>query len=202
MVKLTEIMTRIDKLEKHLTPTETTPVPDLNEILASILSRLDNIEKRLSPHSTQAPLANPESDHEKQRSLVLSGLPETTGLPSQQKLADLSSVNEIFDEIDVYAAVAHVYRLGKPRDDKKPRKLKIVLAASAQKWQAIKNARKLAQSVKYKRIFIRPSMSPEERNEDLKLRRELYEMRQSGQKARIKGSFGGPRFIEVIQGKN
>lgn len=164
------------------------PIADLMKTLMSALSTAkEHLEKIYSEPTAE--------DVERRRSIVIAGIPEPTNvLPSELRNRDYATVSEIMDEINVETSPALVYRLGvkKPSESgrpTRPRLLKVVLGASFQQRNVLANAKKLKNSENYSKIFIRPSLTPEERKFDYELRQAARKLRENGhRKVHIKGN--------------
>ena len=138
-------------------------------------------------------LETPE-EKERKRSLVLIGLPESTDpKPSNRVRSDASAVAEILDILDVAAQPTTIFRMGHPdpnhfadRPRKGPRILKIVMPSSGLQRQvlsALKTGRnEMRKTDRFKRCFIRPSLTPEQRELDKKAQQELKQRKMAGEK--------------------
>lgn len=106
------------------------------------------------------------------RSLILSGLPESAvdKPPSTKQLELESKVSEILDHIGVECRPIEVYRMGKPNDTQS-RLVKIVLPSKSHWSTALSNAYRLRSSC-FKNIFVRKSLTQEERKKEYDLRQE------------------------------
>uniref|UniRef100_A0A914CSL1 Uncharacterized protein n=1 Tax=Acrobeloides nanus TaxID=290746 RepID=A0A914CSL1_9BILA len=164
------------------------PLTDLVQSLMSALSTAkDHLVKIYSERTA--------SEIERHRSIVIAGLPEPINVPpSELRRRDIDTVSKIMDEINVETTPALVYRLGvpKPTDNgqpTRPRLLKVVLAASFQQRNVLSNAKKLKDSASYSKIFIRPSLTAEERKLDYEIRQAAKKLREAGhRKVHIKGN--------------
>lgn len=143
------------------------------------------------------PAEDPAEAKERARAIVVVGLPETEGKPSVRQAGDKAKLIDLFDELDTEATIVATYRMG-VKNDGKPRLTKVILGTSGQQHGVIGAAKKLKNTVKFKGVFLRPSMTKEERDEDAKLRKELGQRRQNGERVYIRGWPGQKREIVVI----
>jgi hypothetical protein len=149
---------------------------DLESVKANILQLEEKLSKMASDISVtndKIALARTE-DHEKSKrktNIVIRGLPEGTD--------DLALTKELLNMITVEVNVTATTRLGKRRDT--PRPLRVVLESEEAKWSVLREAPKV-RKVKTKKfdsakIFLTPDQTKLEREADIKLRRELKEIR-------------------------
>lgn len=106
---------------------------------------------------------SPEPDSELKRSIVLSNIPESPSSSAAAKIAhDCTCVRQILDFLDVECMPTAVYRMGKPGQSR-PRLVKVVLPTSRFQSEAVKRAPRLRFFPPQKGIYLRPSLSKEER---------------------------------------
>ncbi|EYC18938.1 hypothetical protein Y032_0026g1465 [Ancylostoma ceylanicum] len=106
------------------------------------------------------------------RSIVISGVAEAAGdlLPSERQADVEQKLSNILDIVKVECRPDKVLRMG-TANPSKPRSIKVVLP-SRRCWRtALKNAR-LLRSAGFPQVFIRRSMTVEERKKDFELRQE------------------------------
>lgn len=120
---------------------------------------------------------------ERNRSIVAYGVKESDAPTNRGKfMADKVTVARLLDVVDAECDAVQVYRMSKSqkknddRPDNRPRLLKIVLPSSFHRDMVLKNAKKLKNS-EFQGVFIRPSMTKEERDADYLLRQQLRELR-------------------------
>ena len=117
-------------------------------------------------------------DHLRMRSIVIAGLAEDASLSASQKIkADQEAVQELLCSLEVEVKPSNVYRMGKVNEDGKPRLIKVVLPASTFYRKALKNASKLKGMHEYEKVFIRKSMTKEERAAFAEERKTMYQLR-------------------------
>ena len=92
------------------------------------------------------------------RNLVVKGLPETGAE------GDLADVVSLIGELDDGVRVIEVFRMGNRPKDGTPRLLKVHLASSSCVRSVLNEARKLKNSERFKNVYVRRSMTVEERN--------------------------------------
>lgn len=118
--------------------------------------------------------------NERKNNLVIFGVPESESNNRDTcQNHDAISFQEICQAgLGIDANITQVTRLG-PKNDSKPRPLRIKLPEESLKWEILRQAKNLANSSDplVKQIFIRRDMTYMEREEDRKLRQELRERR-------------------------
>uniref|UniRef100_A0A914CY38 Transposase n=1 Tax=Acrobeloides nanus TaxID=290746 RepID=A0A914CY38_9BILA len=140
--------------------------------------------------ATKAPmlatdLATDAEEKERKRSIVISGLSEAVSDTGRGKFKeDKAKVEALLDELDVECGVVHVYRMGKPMENRS-RLVKVVLPTSFYQSQCLKFAKNLKTVSGYDGIYIRPSMTKDQLQADYELRKKLREMNKNGIKHRI-----------------
>ncbi|KAL7070596.1 hypothetical protein ACQ4LE_010556 [Meloidogyne hapla] len=111
---------------------------------------------------------------ERQRSLVLSGLPESTKqLPSERIADDVESIKVVLDQVGVECAPRFIYRMGRsfsnPPNNGQARLLKIVLPSRKFQKEALKLWNKNGGKNKFPNLSMRESLTQEQ----LQQRRQL-----------------------------
>lgn len=150
------------------------------------------------------PTSDQAEEKERKRSIVIAGLPETSGKPSKRAADDKKNLVELFDELNVETEMVAAYRMGRPTDadgkaKPRPRLVKVVLANSHQQQRVLRYCGALKKSTAFKGVFVRPSLTKEEREEDDLLRKTLWERRKGGENCKIVGWYSdGSRRIESI----
>lgn len=106
------------------------------------------------------------------RSLVIAGLPQSAESvkPSLRQKELEEKVEGILDVLKVECRPVELYRMGK-LDTARPRLVKLVLPSKAHWLTALSNAR-LLRSSEFRDVFLRRSMTPEERRKEFELRQE------------------------------
>lgn len=137
--------------------------PEIDRMVRVVLSRI--------PHELRDAV---EAD-KRSRSLVISGLPEADpSLPPSEKQRDLESkVSEVLDVVDVECRPIEVYRMG-TRSNSSPRLVKLVLPSKSHWITALANAHRLRREG-FANVYIRKSMTLEERKREFELRQECRE---------------------------
>uniref|UniRef100_A0A7I4Z4Z5 Transposase_22 domain-containing protein n=1 Tax=Haemonchus contortus TaxID=6289 RepID=A0A7I4Z4Z5_HAECO len=144
------------------------------DLLKTIIERNKNLllEPLLIALSDKIPREISESinSEKKAMSIVVYGLEEAgTELRPSERQKDLEEkVTKVLDALKVEFRPCEVYRMGNP-DPKRPRLVKFVLPASSHWRTALANAR-LLRNAGFPSVFIRKSMTLEERQRDFMLR--------------------------------
>lgn len=127
---------------------------------------------------------------ERQRSIIIDGIDEeNSNQPMLKRMStQRNKIYELLETIGVETYPLATYRLGpKPTgQNPKPRKLKVILPTRGQQRQVLAAAKKLHKLERFKDIFIRPSLTYEQRQLQWKLVQELRERRSKGEKLTIK----------------
>uniref|UniRef100_A0A7I4Z602 CUE domain-containing protein n=1 Tax=Haemonchus contortus TaxID=6289 RepID=A0A7I4Z602_HAECO len=115
-----------------------------------------------------------ESD-KRGRSIVISGLDEGQGglRPSARQRDLKDKVFMVLDALDVECRPVEMYRMGKP-NPKRPRLVKVVLPSRSHWRRVLANAR-LLREAGLPNVFIRRSMTEDERKREYELRQEARE---------------------------
>lgn len=139
---------------------------------------------------------NEAEEKERLRSIVVSGIVENEAKPSERRQADRQVVDDILDAVNVDADAVAVYRMGEKKPNK-PRLLKVVFGNSGQQRSVLKAAKQLKQNSAFSGVFIRPSLTKEQRKEDYEIRQKVKKMREDnpGKMVRI---FGWPGQVRKI----
>uniref|UniRef100_A0AC35EXQ7 Uncharacterized protein n=1 Tax=Panagrolaimus sp. PS1159 TaxID=55785 RepID=A0AC35EXQ7_9BILA len=119
-------------------------------------------------HTAFPQLINPR-ELERQRSIVVSGIPEFLGKPSVSCKADRQAAENILDTLRIQCPIITAYRLGPKRRDKS-RPLKIVLPSSGHHKDVLGRAAKLREIPDYENVFIRPALTHRQLKSDSKQR--------------------------------
>ena len=132
----------------------------------------NNMLKSLS----QAPnWENQYYDHRHNRSVVVSGLKESTlEIASKRLEKDEEMVQQMLDVFDIEVRPLAVFRMGKKMVDK-PRLLKIEFASRSVVAKIMTRKKAMSKHENFKRVYIRKSMSFEERQQTKKLQMECNE---------------------------
>lgn len=102
-------------------------------------------------------------DHELERSIALSHVPESaSSKPSEKYSHDIAYVMELLDFLDIECAPVSVYRMGRLMQNR-PRLIKVVLPSSKHQRLAIRRTPRLCFSLTQKGVYLRPSLTWEER---------------------------------------
>ncbi|EYB95150.1 hypothetical protein Y032_0163g3485 [Ancylostoma ceylanicum] len=142
--------------EIHLLREENSALKQRNASLESTKSDVKKVFANASP--------SPGNDEQElSRSIVLSHVPESTDHTAAERLAhDFACVNQLLDFLDVECRPTAVYRMGKITQNY-PRLIKVVLPASKFQKQAIKRAPRLRFFSPQRGIYLRASLTWEER---------------------------------------
>lgn len=176
---LDELSSRDDSnvIPSHQKPsTKPTPKKARRESRPSMSQSYENIYKNPTPIDAD--------EKERKRSIVIAGVPESNDpKPSSRSIYDRQSVTNIMDDINVEAPISEVYRLPKRGNSRGPALLKVIFPSSLIQRNVLKHARNLrnstVESIK-NCVYIRPSLTAEERQIDANLREKVRQLRKHG----------------------
>lgn len=127
----------------------------------------------------------------RKENVMIFGLRESVSLaPHESKAEDLDTIQTLSSELGVEnLEISSCHRLGR-RSSSKPRPLKISCQNAQQRVELLRSAvriPRLADSLGFKRVFIKPDLSPKEQAVERKLRQELRIRRLEGEQVIIRG---------------
>ena len=96
---------------------------------------------------------------EREKNIVVHGIPEDALLPECS-----TSFMSIAEELQVKARIVVICRLGRGREDKKPRPLRIILESKSTRHNILINAHKLRKGHKFQKIYLKPDLIVKERS--------------------------------------
>lgn len=141
-------------LESVEQPAAKLAIQQLQQITKTCGFLLQQERERSSPQSIE--------DYRRERSVVISGLPESRAeRPTVRCRDDVKAVEELLDATEVEQLPLAVYRMGKP--GQRPRLVKVEFPTRQGAALFLRNRGKLRQLPRLNTIFIRPSRTPEER---------------------------------------
>lgn len=160
--------------------------------LSSLIATMAELLAVLAKKTCNSTSSDSFEKVERERSAVIAGLVESTdSKPSARRAHDVAAVTDILDTIDSEAVPVAVYRMGAPPQQPRtgPRLLKVVFATRRSQREVLSKfssmARELKQDFQFKNLFIRRSMTAEEREQDKQLRDEAKRRRDAGEKCWI-----------------
>ena len=125
---------------------------------------------------------------ERKDNIMLFGLMESgASAPSASKEDDLSAINFLASQLGVNLEISNFFRLG--RRSSKPRPLKITCKEKHQRTCLLRAAFKIPQldaALGFRRVFIKPDLSPKEQEADRQLRQEFFRRREAGEHVTIR----------------
>ena len=206
-VYMSSITTRMDDMQKEIDCKADKAVVD--NICADVIASKNLIKGAnddIAKLSDRFDLLRYEAEEiqKRKKNLVIRGIPEfgkdTSDSDSDDDstlsdlgMSDIEACKQLFRKIGVSATPKAAYRLGKKNPDGKPRPLKVLLPSEEDKALALKKGPKVRDispsdvCFDPTRVFISPDMTLLQREEDVKLRKELKEKRQSDPNWVIKG---------------
>jgi hypothetical protein len=125
---------------------------------------------------------------ERRRSIVVAGLPESKKSKLSGRVEDDTiQVQKILDITKTEAKPIAIYRIN-PRivpgevatTPTKPRLLKVIFASTSHRTTTLRNSRDLKETESFRNVFLRPSMTKEERKSDFDLRKAVKGLRDAG----------------------
>ena len=172
-------------LSSHLTPNLSSLPPPLSSSLPLPSLSGSSASSRLPPSSFAHSLPYSSASYEdylRERSLVISGVSESLAASSVDRAeSDLSSVKSILATLGIETIPTSVFRMGVPSSASPPlpRLLKVVLPSRSHALRSLSLARSLRSHPQFDGIYIRRSMTLEERKLHSSLRDHLRQLRQA-----------------------
>lgn len=161
---------------------QTTFLAALSAQLQAITDQLANKKVNNADGGDEEPLSAHEV--ERRRSIVIAGVKESSQvLPFDKWKEDNATVQTILATAGVECN-AQIYRLGKPDKDKN-RLIKAVFPASFFVGQALRGNKLIREVPELNKIYIRPSLTKEQRHAEYQLRQEVRERQANGEQVRI-----------------
>lgn len=126
-----------------------------------------------------------EEDVDRSKNLMVFGLPETE---DEGSTSTTDAVSKVFAHLEVSPAVASASRLG-TKTSTRARPVKVSLEKREDLLLLLKRARQLRQSDCYRRVYLSPDLSREEREDSSRLHKTLKQLRldNPGRKYWVKG---------------
>lgn len=148
----------------------------LLDILSHVLPDFDDPPET---HHTQPPILNDTQnsfeEKERERSVVLSGVPESDSSdPSTRVASDFHLVRDILNFLHIECNVSQVYRMGRYVQGESSRLIKVVLPSNYHQRALLKSAKNLKSCVNQtlRNTFIRPSLTKTQRRQGFTLRQQ------------------------------
>jgi len=151
--------------------------PEMKQALESLLAITKTCGILLKKFNSQE-IHDVMDEERRQHSIVISGLPEAPiqSSPTAQAKLDLNNVLEVMDCCLVNCLPSNVYRMGRRSD--KPRLIKLELPTKGHTRLLLRNRGMLKSSTNNKQIFVRESLSFDQRTARKKLNDECSQKRQ------------------------
>lgn len=155
-------------------------VPELRKLVTELRHQVQELSKQHSNAVNLDMVINEIEDRKnRSRNVIMYGLPESSSTsPEDRKLHDKLSVSNTLASLPIQAPeIVSSFRLGKPPSNGQPRPLKVVLSNKHGAVTVLKNKSKLP-----KTISIQSDMTPYQRDQLKKLRDELADRVDKGEK--------------------
>ena len=165
MGKFITQLSNLDKLTTTILPEVDSPALKVAlQQLASVSKTCGILLNRAITIEMSKAMKSLMEEERREHSFVVSGLPESTDTSAIARIKqDTAKTHEILDVLDIPALPTTLYRMGRP-NGKGPRPLKVEMPTRHSRDKALRNRSKLKNVNELKFVFIRPSMSLEERN--------------------------------------
>ena len=146
----------------------------MEAVLNKMGTKSKDIEQNIGQHVSEV-IQDQREIEEKKNNLMVFNLAESADESAEvdnvKKL--LTFVNDKIDTDQINSKSITRLGLKRPKDDQRPRPLKITFDDAETKWQYIKNAKKLGQNVSFKKVGLSLDKTNCERLRDEKLRADL-----------------------------
>ncbi len=178
---LNSISDRLEVLENNFSKIQTRQEEQEKEI-NYLKSSLKNLETRSSGANMTEVWNEIESRLDRKSNLVIQGVPEEVdGCPQSRQHHDEGQFLCLMNELNVQnTAFQSLRRIGK-RTPNGHRLIKITGLEKEQKKEILRKSKTLRHSNTFKRVFIRPDMTPMEQQNFRSLQAELRERREKGE---------------------
>jgi len=176
----------IDRVEKSVSNIQTRIIKSLDDKMASSATHSNSNVDSSTPHSnlTAADIVDEYRDRERRKlNVVVYNVPESKAEDSsRRKKDDATFVNSIFEALEIaIPEMVDVTRLG-PRNPDKNRILRVTFSDLEQKRSLLTNSKKLRLLEKFKKVYVNPDLSFQERKTQKVLRDELTRRKKAGEK--------------------
>lgn len=154
-------------------------------LLRTCKTLIGHLSARLS--SPAASFEEAVEEDKRLRSVVVEGLPESPSpLASGRSAEDLSHIHRMLDVANVEHRPMACYRMGEMTDRSgkvraTPRPVKILFPCRSAQASFLRAARSIRSSAHYPQVFVRPSLTKQQRKEAFDLRVKRREMVKAGQ---------------------
>lgn len=183
-------------------PQASSPILDRGSI--DLLSRIQNILEEKAPEGIplleaflgRLPFlcSNSVEADKRQRSVVFYGVPEAEKSlpPSQRQLHTEKYISDVLDFLEVEAGPTELFRMGTSSDGR-PRLVKCIFSSRRFQLETLSRSSRLRTSAAFKTVFVRKSMTREQRAKESELRRRAHDLNTQ--------EFGGKRLYVVYKGE-
>ncbi|KAL6724318.1 hypothetical protein Aduo_019215 [Ancylostoma duodenale] len=157
----------------------------LDDECFSLLGKINEILAKKAPECipllndliSKVPLVSSEAEDKRKRSIVIYGVKEadkTLPAVERQKHTE-EQIEGILNPLDVETRPVEIFRMGKPLEGR-PGLVKVVFSSRHFYFDALRKAYKLRHIPTYSGVYLRRSMTAEERNKDRALRAQAREL--------------------------
>uniref|UniRef100_A0A8R1DU08 Uncharacterized protein n=1 Tax=Caenorhabditis japonica TaxID=281687 RepID=A0A8R1DU08_CAEJA len=114
----------------------------LEETVVAQQKRIEDMELTLKDEKKKQD--DPAEVKERRRSIVAIGVPENgSSSMFERNLADTNKVHQLLQHVDATSAPVAVYRIGRQKEDGRPRLLKVVMSSQFAQRDLLKTVHKL-----------------------------------------------------------
>lgn len=160
--------------------------------ISSLQNEVSTLKKQLDVSIKDAEkefLHDMRETEERKDNIMIFGLEESgASAPSVSKEDDLSAIKCLSSQLGIeHLEINNFFRLG--RRSNKPRPLKITCKDKYQRSCLLRAAFKIPQldaTLGFRRVFIKPDLSPKEQEADRQLRQEFFRRREAGERVAIR----------------
>lgn len=156
----------------------------------NIRAEVNDLQQRQFRELEKEFLRDSREAEERKNNIMIFGLKENEAPSSaESKQADLDSIASLSSKLGVdNFSVQHCFRLG--RRSEKPRPIKVICNNPQQRFELLRSAPRISrldECYGFRKVFIKPDLSPKEQLIDRQLRHELNVRRAAGERVVIRG---------------
>lgn len=174
--------------EAHLKKVETKFSAEIDGIHSELAALREKFDSTIKDFEREFLHDLRESEQRKDNIMIFGLQESSSSLPSESKEEDIISITTLSSKLGVpNLQIRNCFRLG--RRGGRPRPVKVICHNPQQRAELLRCAfriPRLQTSLGFRRVFIKPDLSPKEQEADRQLREELKQRRESGENVVIR----------------